>query len=238
MTQAQVPQEFKASIRGATASWIRGSLGSSPLSDPQKGISWWLGNLQERVPKWIGQCFSMTLPKLPATASVPLSYTCLLWLNGLNELHWLRFKRAGFYVSPVSSSTIRTINRLHGLELKVQESFSTLKDFMDQLIHRLMIPPIKNRLTFLWVQVDNTGKRGVSIYWGKCGGYEISPGTQHTWSDLAFHSHTGIQQRGQSSGGFWPRRLGDGWLWVITVKMKVMMRRKEERKKSRRMMRR
>lgn len=36
-TEAQVPQEFKASIRGATASWIRGSLRS-----PFHGFHGWL----------------------------------------------------------------------------------------------------------------------------------------------------------------------------------------------------
>lgn len=44
-------------------------------------------------------------------------------------------------MGPVSSSTIRTINRLHGLELKVQESFSTLRDSMNSISNSLSHDP-------------------------------------------------------------------------------------------------
>ena len=52
-----------------------GSVAASEAHPPWiPWIPWMTGTwVQERVPKWIGQCFSMTLPKLPATASVSLS---------------------------------------------------------------------------------------------------------------------------------------------------------------------
>lgn len=42
--------------------------------------------------------------------------------KNLKPMHHLRFKRAGFYVGPVSKSTVSAINRWHGLSLKARST--------------------------------------------------------------------------------------------------------------------
>lgn len=87
---------------------------------PQKPIPWipWMTGtwVQERVPKWIGQCFSMTLPKLPATASVALSYTCRDWTD------WTDWTNSNMQ----NMQSLPALDLVWGLALKFPLSFVDL----------------------------------------------------------------------------------------------------------------
>ena len=100
-----------------------GSVAASEAHPPWiPWIPWMTGTwVQERVPKWIGQCFSMTLPKLPATASVSLSCP---------ELHLPTVIELIERIEPISNmqnmQTLPALDLVWGLALKFPLSFVDL----------------------------------------------------------------------------------------------------------------